>query len=183
MACPFLRELSAYACGAFPIRKLIPRSDLHAVGPCVARHETCAVFRSHAQRRVETIFADAHARGVVEMRVPAEPPPCVWASEEVLWFRLCHRDLDCEGCPIELALGGRSDRHMESDPARRLAAAAAAPDVAPTRRCKYVVVGEPKRRACERDYRCSECDTFLRIRNAVTAGPTDDAARKEEAYG
>lgn len=36
------------------------------------------------------------------------PPTCVWMDAGVLTYRLCDRDLDCENCPLDLALHGAS---------------------------------------------------------------------------
>ncbi len=34
------------------------------------------------------------------------PPTCVWMDAGVLTYRLCDRDLNCENCPLDLALHG-----------------------------------------------------------------------------
>ncbi|MBI5479292.1 MAG: hypothetical protein HY906_10575 [Deltaproteobacteria bacterium] len=176
MSCPFIRVVEACYCSAFPIRKLIPRSELHQLGPCQEGHESCSVFRSSATQRIETIFTEAGARGQIEVRLRDERPPCVWMSEEVISFRLCDRDFECADCPVEAALTGAARALVESPEARRLALGGSAARRA--RRCKYVLVADARRRTCDRDYRCPECETFLQIQGAV-AGRLDPAKRSD----
>lgn len=43
--------------------------------------------------------------------------PCVWVSAGVLSYRPCDRDFECEGCPLYLALRGRSAAESAGDSA------------------------------------------------------------------
>ena len=39
---------------------------------------------------------------------PEDALPCVWMSAGLIAYRLCDREFDCDGCPLDLALRGVS---------------------------------------------------------------------------
>ncbi len=53
----------------------------------------------------------------------ASSEPCIWMAAGVIAFKLCDRNFDCEHCPLDKALQGRSDPPVlrsplgETDPA------------------------------------------------------------------
>jgi glycine cleavage system H protein len=44
--------------------------------------------------------------------VPADGQACIWMRAQVLSYRLCDRDFDCERCPLDAALQGRTQGAM-----------------------------------------------------------------------
>ncbi len=48
--------------------------------------------------------------------LPEDALPCVWMSAGLVAYRLCDREFDCDGCPLDLALRGVSPTSHSDDP-------------------------------------------------------------------
>ncbi len=60
MDCPYLEEVVMVFCRAYPVRKLVPRNRLAAIGPCQGgRFDACPLYR-------ELLAREASAEAAVE---------------------------------------------------------------------------------------------------------------------
>ncbi len=48
--------------------------------------------------------------------LPEDALPCVWMSAGLVAYRLCDREFDCDGCPLDLALRGVSPTCQSDNP-------------------------------------------------------------------
>ena len=71
--CPQLKQVVMLYCGACPTKKLVPRDQLVAQGPCLAGlYESCAMYREMV-RRIEAGAEEAETarEAVSEREVPS----------------------------------------------------------------------------------------------------------------
>jgi len=157
MQCPFLTDMLVHYCTAFPIRKLIPSTELDTDSPCVTGdHGECAVFRETQDK-------------VIPLYVGSERTDCTWQKQSIISFRLCTLDYQCHRCQFEQSLQDRNGVYVE--PPEILHAIERMRKMPGNqRRCKYMLMSPMKAKPCLNEYRCSECPTYLSIRDAVHRG-------------
>jgi glycine cleavage system H protein len=66
------------------------------------------VSQSKTARKKSLVVSGATAReGTALGTVPRDGQACIWMRAQVLSYRLCDRDFDCDQCPLDAALHGR----------------------------------------------------------------------------
>ncbi|HEY3357787.1 MAG TPA: hypothetical protein VGQ83_31335 [Polyangia bacterium] len=75
MSCPYLKEIAMLYCGAFPIRKMLPKDRMTTACMCTGQDfQSCPFFEEVVKRVREQLEA--------EQRGAAEPTPTPPASKE-----------------------------------------------------------------------------------------------------
>jgi len=154
LQCPFLAQTQVHYCSAFPVKKLIPTTDLKAQSKCVSgEHSSCPVFKDTG-------------REATMLHIGAERNDCVWQNQSIISFRLCTLDYNCAKCQFEQSLDDR-EAYFEEPPEIVEAIRKMRNMPGHMRRCKYMLMAPVKAKPCENDYKCSECPTYLAIRDAL----------------
>lgn len=154
MKCPFFEEVKVAYCKGFPVRKMIPITSM--TSPCQDDYESCPVYKSSPM--------------VTEMekqKLGVEEKYCVWLKQEVISYRLCTRNYECNQCEFEQMIADTDGKYKESpEVVKEINKALKLPGH--QRRCKYVLMGNTKKIPCDKDYECFRCEIYTRIREAVT---------------
>jgi hypothetical protein len=158
--CPFLREVNAYYCSAYPVKKLIPKEMMNTPSPCTsAGYTQCPVFKDMVKSTPEQIQETQQIK-------PIPKGECVWIRQEMVSYRLCTKNYECEKCEFAQMLVERDGRYVESpEVIQQIKQMQELP--APKRICKYVLLeGKISREPCLYEYKCWSCPIYQQIRKS-----------------
>ena len=168
MSCPFLEQVTMRYCKAYPIRKMIPASSSQLLDPCVSHHETCPIYQeATGTEETQRSSEESLEVGLEGTTQPQEGEKyCVWLTQDIVSYRLCTRNYDCDHCEFAQMIHDRNGKYSESpDVIREIERLRNLP--ASQRRCKYMVTGKVLYHPCNMNYECWKCPTYQRIRDSV----------------
>lgn len=172
MSCPFFEEMKIGYCKAYPVKKMIPLKSMEAIGPCFKEKPSdCAIYMD-----CPAGASVAEEEPVVET-LPTPAGECVWMHQEVLSFRLCTLNYECDKCQFEQMVQDRGESYAES-PKIVEAIEKSKKVPGPMRKCKYMLLGKVSIEPCYRNYECWRCPTYQRIRENVVE--TSQSGKEEE---
>ncbi len=191
MKCPFLEEVTMSYCRAFPMKKLVPSSSLHAGSMCEGGFAACNAYKQFSGT------ASAHQEALAGPQITPPQPIrpdrpcapcadrrtspqadrdeaqkyCVWQEQDIVSYRICTRNYECEKCQFEQMLSDRNGRYVEPvevvqevERLRKLPTA--------QRRCKYVITGKVLTKPCTYNHECFRCPTYSVIRDSIAVEPS-----------
>jgi hypothetical protein len=168
MRCPYLEEVVMCYCQAYPVKKMIPASSSQLTSPCYANLETCPIHKDIKNKKQpltqppEPITAESQAGD----ESAGKQKYCVWLREEMVSYRLCTRDYDCQSCPFEQMLIERDGKYVEPPhSAAEMEKLKRLPGN--LRRCKYTVTSKTLTQPCNMNYECWNCATYKEIRVSI----------------
>jgi hypothetical protein len=175
MKCPYLEEVAMRYCKAYPIKKMIPASASQLVSPCFSNPDGCPIHQDVTHRRPIERSCGGQAGKECGQPCPLaaleESPKdnqdyCVWLKQEIVSYRLCTHNYQCESCKFEQMLIEQNDKYQESPQTmqeiERLKNLPAG-----QRRCKYTVTGKVLYEPCRMSFECWQCPTYKDIRSNI----------------
>ena len=160
MPCPFLQEVEVAYCQAYPVKKMIPLSQLSPSSPCVSqKYSECPVFLDSSGKKKDFIAQEELPAQT------AEEKPCVWLKQTIVSYRLCTKNYDCPSCEFEQMLMDRNGKYSEPpEIIEEIKKFKGKP--ASQRKCKYMLMGKASFQPCNYNYECWHCLTYLQIRQS-----------------
>jgi hypothetical protein len=149
---------------------MIPATVITEESPCMGgRHESCPVFQDAARPPRQPPPPTLEAAKPQEPAEADEPAkPCIWLREQIVSYRLCTRNYECDTCEFAQMLHDLNRRYVEPPNfAETLEELRRKP--AKLRICKYVVLGKMALEPCHKDYHCWDCPTYLAMREKIVA--------------
>lgn len=176
MPCPYLEEVVMRYCKAYPIKKMIPASSSQLVSPCFSQNASCPIYQDVVGKRSRPVREPVSVEHKTEHKGDKEEKYCVWVRQEMVSYRLCTRNYDCQSCQFEQMLidpsyatasEGRQDGKYVEQPqvAEEIEKLRSLP--AQQRRCKYTVTGKILLETCNVNYECWKCDKYKEIRTTI----------------
>jgi hypothetical protein len=186
MKCPFLEEVTMSYCRAFPIKKLVPSSSLHAGSVCESGFASCSAYKQFSGMAAAHQETVAGSHGTSRPIRPDRPCAsctdrtsgqtsqdesqkyCVWQEQDIVSYRICTKNYECEKCQFEQMLADTNGKYVEPpevvQEVERLRSM-------PTsqRRCKYVITGKVLTKLCTYNYECFRCPAYNTIRDTIAA--------------
>ena len=157
MKCPFLEKVEAVYCKAFPVKKMIPvRVD--ASSQCLREdYKGCSVYKSSPM--------------VIEFekkKKETEEKYCVWLKQEIISYRLCTLNYNCERYQFEQMIADINGKYKESkEVIEKIKELLKLPSS--HRKCKYMLMSNAEKIPCDKDYECWQCETYIKMRELITA--------------
>ncbi len=172
MKCPYLEEVAMRYCKAYPIKKMIPASASQLVSPCFSNPDNCPIHQDVTGQKPACPIANKKsavactACAGLEEKPRANQDYCVWLRQEMVSYRLCTHNYQCESCKFEQMLIEQDDKYQESPQTmqeiERLKNLPAG-----QRRCKYTVTGKVLYEPCRMKFECWQCPTYKDIRSNI----------------
>lgn len=169
MPCPYLEEVSMRYCKAYPIKKMIPASSSQLVSPCFSNCSSCPVYQDVRGKKFSPKIKarEPSCAGMPQAcQSEQEQKYCVWSRQEVVSYRLCTHNYDCQSCQFEQMLIEQDGKYAEPpqvvaeiERLRKLPA--------DQRRCKYMVTGKILLESCHLDYECWKCSMYQKMRTSI----------------
>jgi len=175
MLCPYLEEIVMRYCKAYPMKKMIPASSSQLVSPCFSNNTSCPIYKDVTHRRpagrdfggqADKTCTQPCSLAKESQSITDSTKDCVWVRQEMVSYRLCTRNYDCQSCQFEQMLIEQDGKYVEQpqvveevEKLRRLPAH--------QRRCKYTVTGKILLETCHMNYECWQCDKYKDIRNSI----------------
>ena len=163
MRCPFLEEVVVRYCTAYPVKKMIPATDLDRTGVCSGDFQKCPVFRDWDLNRKEE-----------KMEKSAEKL-CIWAKLGVVSYRLCTQDYNCASCEFDhqMSSGKYGESALVLQAMERLRSLPAEQRV-----CRYMLTGDLSYKICSNNYECYRCEVDQQIQDRLEYHPVYQRRRK-----
>lgn len=177
MSCPFYEEIKVSYCKAYPVKKMVPLKSIEPTCPCFRKKPSdCAVYMEYAGK------ASVAEKEPVAETLPTPAGECVWMCQEVLSFRLCTLNYECDRCQFEQMIQDRGEYYAESSEiVKSIEKLKKMPG--PTRKCKYMLLGKVSTEPCYQNYECWRCATYQRIKeNIVKLSSSSGAEEGEENH-
>jgi hypothetical protein len=153
MKCPFYEEVKVAYCKGFSVKKMVPLTE--ASTSCLEEtYKNCPIYKN------KPLVIEAEKK-------EEEEKYCPWLREEVVSYRLCTKNYNCEKCEFEQQIADTNVEYRESpEIIEEINKALKLPGY--QRRCKYVLYGHPKKIPCNKNYECFRCETYIRLRELIT---------------
>lgn len=176
MRCPYLEEVAMCYCQAYPVKKMIPASSSQLVSPCFASHSNCPVYKDVIGKKVPTQKQVAKPEPAPIQPEAKEQKYCVWLREEMVSYKLCTRDYNCQSCTFEQMLIERDGKYVE--PPQTAAEVQRLKHLPGNlRRCKYTVTSKTLTQPCNMNYECWQCEKYKEIRNSIVESCISEAKK------
>lgn len=155
MRCTFYEEVKVAYCKGFSVRKMIPLTETST--SCLdENYSECSVYKNKPMIKE------------IEKEKTQEEKFCPWLRQEIISYRLCTKNYNCEKCEFEQMIADTNGKYKESkEVLEEINKFLKLP--VHQRRCKYVLYGNTKKTPCDKNYECFRCETYIKLRELITS--------------